>query len=434
MKEASDVTCLVVDHGLFIPVALRLSQFYKRVLYHKPGTEAFPTLSRGCIGDGFDQIECVSDPWPLVDKGDVDLAVFPDILDSGTQLHLESLGVPVWGSRKGDSIELSREKFLRILKDHGLDTPTFERVVGITSLKAFLKDKTDRYIKISRWRGSMETWHWRSWEEDENTLDGLAVKFGPLREFVPFLVFEPIDTPIEDGGDFINVDGQWPKLCLRGIESKDKGYFSSVTRIVDLPEYMQEILDVFGPVLGEYRYRNLFSMEVRVTDNKAVFIDPCCRGPLPATSSQMMVWKNIGDVIWAGAHGDLVEPEPAAKFTAECVLTMKGDKSNWRVLEWPKELEPWMKIADCCAVDGVLGIPPDDQHGNEIGWLVALGDTPKETIAKLKDKASILPEGVDAELSSLIDLVQEAETMREEGVPITPKPMPEPAEVVSNES
>lgn len=427
MKEASDVSCIVFDHGLFLPLAQRLSQFYKRVLYHKPGTEAFPTLNRGCIGDGFEEIECINDPWPLIDKGEIDLAVFPDILDSGTQLHLEKAGVAVWGSRQGDSIELSREKFLRILKDNDLPMPTFERVIGVTALREHMFDKENKYLKISRWRGSFETRHWRSWTEDESMLDGLAVKFGACKELVPFLVFDPIETDIEDGGDFYGVDGKWPKLCLRGIEAKDKGYFSSVTRIADLPDYFGEILDVFGKTLERYRYRNFFSVEIR----DGVFIDPCCRAPLPGTGSQMMAWANLGDIIWAGAHGELVDPAPDAKFTAECVLTMKCDKNAWRTLEIPKALKPWMKIPDCCCVDEVIGIPPDDTHGDEIGWLVALGDTPTDTIETLKDHSSQLPDGVEPHLEALVDLVQEAEKMREEGIPVTDKPMPEPAEVVS---
>lgn len=389
MKEASDVTCLFVDHGLFLPLAQRLSQFYKRVLYHKPGTEAFPTINRGCVGDGFGEIECCTDPWELIDKGEIDLAVFPDILDSGMQLHLEDLGIPVWGSRKGDSIELSREKFMGILKDAGLDSPKYERVVGLSDLMAHLFDKKDKFIKISRWRGSMETWHWRSWALDEDRLFGLGLKFGPLREYVPFLVFDSIQTDIEDGGDFLAVDGHWPYLCLRGIESKDKGYFSAVTHLNDLPDYTREILSVFGEVLKPYRYRNLFSVEIRVKDDKAYFIDPCCRGPLPATSSQMMVWKNIGDFVWSGAHGDLIELEPAAKFTAECALTMKRDKGAWSVVDVPEALKPWVKIPDCCEADGLLAIPPDDQHDETVGWLVALADSPKEIIETIKDEVAL---------------------------------------------
>lgn len=432
MKETSDLTCLFVDHGLFLPMAHRLSQFYSKVYYHKPGTEAFPTIQRGCIGDGFESVECCHDPWPLIDSGEIDLAVFPDILDSGMQLHLEKLGIPVWGSRKGDSIELSREKFLGILKNHGLDVPKYERIEGITALREFLRDKTDRYIKISRWRGSMETWHWRSWKEDENTLDMLAVRFGACRELVPFLVFEPIDTDIEDGGDFFCIDGQWPSRCLRGIECKDKGYFAAVTESLDLPDYIKEILEVFGKELATYRYRNLFSVEIRVNDDKATFIDPCCRGPLPGSGSQMMAWENFGEFVWHGANGELIDLVPAARFTAECVLTMKGDKSHWRTLEIPSELLPWMKVPDCCEVDGRIGIPPDDQHGEEIGWLVALGNTPSEVVQNLKDHASQLPDGVDAHLEALVDLIQEAEKMEDEDIPMTNQPLPEPAEVIES--
>lgn len=431
MKEASDVTCLFVDHGLFIPLAQRLSQFYKRILYHKPGTEAFPTINRGCIGDGFSEIECCVDPWRLVDSGEIDLAVFPDILDSGMELHLEQLGIPVWGSRKGDSIELSREKFLGILKNSGLECPTYERVVGLSSLMSHLRDKTDKFIKISRWRGSMETWHWRSWALDEDRLFSIGLKFGPLREYVPFMVFDSIETDIEDGGDFLTVDGLFPKLCLRGIESKDKGYFSAVTKVEDLPDYTQEILEVFGKELKPYRYRNMFSVEVRVRDDKAYFIDPCCRGGLPATGSQMMVWSNIADFIWVGAHGDLIELEPSAQFTAECAISLKRDKCAWSIMEVPKSIKPWVKIPDCCEVeDGLLAIPPDDQGDNTIGWIVALSDSPKSLVDTMKEQVSLLPDGVSASTESLVELIQEAERMDNEGLSITDKPLPEPTEVL----
>lgn len=431
-KTTDQVTALVVDHGLFLPWALHLGESYRRVLYHKLGTEAFPTLSKSCIGDGYEKVECISDPWELIDSGEIDLAIFPDLLDSGLQLHLEKLGIAVWGSRKGDAVELIREKFLKTLKELDLPVPTFQRIVGVTALREYLKDKQNLFIKISLYRGDFETSHWTDWGTDEGLLDVLAMRFGPLKEMVPFLVFEPIETDIEDGCDTWCIQGQFPDLVSRGIECKDKGLFSAVTPRVDLPDYLQEILDKFGPVLGHYDYRNLFSMEVRVKDDLAYFIDPTCRGPIPGSGTHMMLWENMAEVIWAGAHGEMVQPEPSANFAVECMLSCQSDdKAAWTVVDMPNKLRPWVKIGNSCEINDRIALPPEEGRDDLLGWLGAIGDTPSEAIEALKEHAALLPSNVTAHMEALVELVQEAEKMETEGIPLTDAPLPEPAEVVT---
>lgn len=428
-KRTDEVTALVVDTGLFLPLAQRLGRFYKRIVYWRPNSEAFPRMESAVIGDGFENIDRVDDPWKAIDEHEIDLAVFPDIGNAGMQLHLESIGIPVWGNRRADSLEQNREKFFKTLKAVGLPVPDYEKVVGITKLREHLKHKEDCYLKISKYRGTMETCHWRSWEEDEGLIDSLAVSLGPCREQMTFFVCEPIVTDIEDGMDSWSIDGQWPELCLRGIEAKDRAYLGAVSAKKDLPDYIQEIQKKFAPVLARFRSRGFFSMEIRVAKDAAYFIDPTPRGPLPGTSSHLMVWENLADVIWAGAHGELIEPEPAAEFTAECLLTMDS-ADEWRVFEIPKELEPWIKISDCCEVDGKIGIPPQHAHGEEIGWMVAVEDTPTKVIKKLKEQASKLPDGVKTRLDALVELVHEEEKMQSAGVPITDEKMPNAAAVV----
>lgn len=430
MKETANITCLVLDHNLFLPLALRLGESFKRVLYHTPWERGFPLLNDCVIGDGFPEIERCDDIWGAIDAGEVDLVVCPDIMHAGLQLHLEKLGIPVWGSRKADSIELNREKFMRILAELKLDVAPFEKVVGTTALAQYLRPREDVYVKISKYRGSMETTHFRSWELDENFVHRMALRFGTCRDKVPFLVFDSIDTDLELGCDTYCVDGQWPGLMLQGYEWKDKGYFASVTEHEKMPEHVQAVLDAFGPVLAPYRYRNEFSMELRKKGEQAFFIDPTCRGGLPSTGSQIVAWKNLPEIIWYGANGQLIEPEPDCNFTAECVLTIKTEKCEWGEIIVPDELAPWMKLAGCCQVDGVLGFPPSE--GDEIGWLVAKGDTPTETIERMKDLAAKLPPGVTAHLTSLVDLLKEIEKAEAEDIKFTDQKMPAPETVVSD--
>src|SRR6266404_6489108 len=86
MKEAKDVTACVVDHGLFIELAVRLSREYKRVLYYSPWEGGFPHLENCVLGDGYGEIERCNDIWAY--KTHIDLFVFPDLLHSGLQLEL----------------------------------------------------------------------------------------------------------------------------------------------------------------------------------------------------------------------------------------------------------------------------------------------------------------------------------------------------------
>ena len=219
LKPASEVTACVVCHGQFVAVARKLGEQFKKVYYWTPTERSFPTVQEAVIGDGFPEIEWVESFWDIKDK--VDCFIFPDIGFSGEQRELIKQGYPVWGARDSDSLETNRGKFLRTLEQLGMDVPHYEKVIGLDNLKLHLKDKTDKYIKISRWRGNFETTHWISWSDSEAGLDKYAVEFGAVKNKVAFYVFDPIKTDIEDGIDAYCIDGKFPQLVLHGVELKD---------------------------------------------------------------------------------------------------------------------------------------------------------------------------------------------------------------------
>lgn len=429
MKPASESTILIFDHGLFLPLAERMAREFKRVFYFSEWQEGFSTVNKACVGDGIPGVERVADFWTV--KDEVDCWCFPDIQKSGLQLELESQGCAVWGARSGDELELNRELFLKTLKYVGLDVPKFEVVRGITALTDLLRDTEDKFIKISRYRGSLETFHWRSWKLDENFLDLLAVRFGAVRELVKFIVFDPIDTPLEIGGDTYCVDGRWPSLMLHGIEAKDKGYFGAVTDTEKMPDQLKAVLDAFKDPLEKYRYRNFWSMEVRVTDDAAFFIDPTCRGGLPSSASQMELWSNLGEIILAGAHGELVEPVPAAKFSAEVLLKIKSDRGgNWRKCEIPKELRQWLKFSGHCEVDGLAWFAPEEDNDDACGWMVAIGDSPKEVLETMKEQVEMLADGLFTDLGPLADVIAAIDSGEDQGIEFSKAPLPEPGSVL----
>lgn len=430
MNDYSSQCALVYDNGLFLPFALKLAESFGRVLFFSPHETGFPLIEKCVIGDGFPAIERCNDIWEV--KNEVDLFCFPDIQNSGLQLELENQGKRVWGSRKGDSYELSRKKFLQALADVGLDVPAHERVTGLSELRRVLSEADgERYVKISRYRGTMETWRHISMEQSQPILDDLATKLGPLQESVPFLVFEPIDAMVEVGADTYCVDGMFPSWQIHGIEHKDKSYIGTWQIASELPEAVRRVNEAFSPLLSAERYRNFWSTEIRVTDDdKAFFIDPTCRLGSPSGEAQLEMIGNLADVVFAGAAGELVEPERAHQFAVQAILNVK-ERNRWNVLEVPEKVQQWVKLKDAVMVDGVIGIKTDTDTA--MGWVVGVGETLREAIDHVKATADALSGCVvDVDTQALALALQDVEKEEEAGIEFTPKEVPEPAAILES--
>jgi len=431
VKETKDVIGCVFGHGLAeIAIARRLAKGMKKVYIFTEWQEGLSTINRAIIGDGFEDIERVDEIWDV--KGDCDLFVFPDIQHSGLQLELEAQGKAVWGSRKADRYEWDRELFLATLADVGMQVPEHIVITGVTNLRMFLEDKEDYYLKISKYRGSMETCHWRNWKLDQGMLDSLAVRWGSVKEHMRVLCFPAIDTTLEIGGDTYCIDSQWPDRMLHGIEWKDKCYLGSVTKREDMPPQILEVLDKWGPVLGADRYRNQFSMEDRVvSDSEHYFIDATCRFGLPSTGSQLKNTKNWPDIVWYGANGILIQPDYDKQYTAEAMVKLSGDTGEWREVEMDEEMLDSFVPADCCMVEDKLCWPASDSGGSEeVGWLIAIGNSPEEVIANMNKIADDLPDGMDANTECLAYVLKEIHEEEEKGIEFGKQEIPEPAIVL----
>jgi hypothetical protein len=438
MKDISDCIFHIYDNGLFaVPLAQALARKAKEVWITTPWETGFSTINTGILGDGFENFKRMDDIWTR--KNDVSCFVFPDIQHAGLQLELESQGFPVWGPRLGDQQELNRELFMKTLKRVGLEVPPHVVKVGLDALGEHLLDAEDVYIKISKYRGSFETFHWRSWDLDKSSLALWRVRLGPAGDHLRFLVFDKIDTKLEIGIDTTCVDGRWPSICLHGIEAKDEAYLSAMTPRNKMPQQILDVQEAFSPIFSATRSRMQFSAEVRVLDGVGYFTDPTCRGGLPSTASQIEAWDNLPEMIWAGANGELLEPEVAKDsegddvgFTAEAILTIKGDKQIWGETIIPPELVRWIKPCYCCEIDGKLCFPPDESHGNAIGWLVATGSTAKKAVDKINEYADALPDGVTANTESLANVLAEIHEEKKQGIEFSPLEIPEPEVVLEN--
>ena len=431
--DLSTKTACLVDNGLFVELGIRLARDFGRVLYYNPGNQkGFPTITEAMIGDGMGEIERIDSFWPL--KNEIDCFVFPDINSSAIQLELISQGKPVWGSRAADRLEQYRAEFKGILMELGLEVGPYKVCHGLDELKAFLFNKKDRWIKFSKYRGSFETRGWVDYDTSRDVFDLLAIKFGPAQNIVNFIVEETIKTKVEWGYDGYFAGGKFPARSAQGVEEKDKCYIGAITEWADLPSEVRMINEAITPILAKFGYANFWSTELRITeDDKVYFIDPTCRMPSPAGEAQMELYGNLSEIIWAGAHGQCLDPEPTAKFCAEAIIDHNGDEQYWRRLVVSDEVRRFVKLYNVCKIDDAYCIPPLEHSCDSIGAVIGLGDTIEEAIEHLKENEKALNgQPITIHSEDLADALAEIHHADQQGIELTNEPVPDPAVVLQD--
>ena len=247
MTDLSSHSALVVDTGgQNVETALRLAKDFGKVYYCANFHRGFDRLPEAAPGMGFKEIEWVYDEFSV----EPDLYVFPDCTHMALQTWLVEQGKRVWGSRQASWLEHKRVKFLETVQNLGLSVPNWVQVNGLSELCNYLEDHPDVYVKCSYWRGSCETHHHISMPMSQSWLNHLERELGGLKEEVPFVVLESIDAISEIGYDGYCIDGQYPNLSMKGIETKDRSYIGAVTKYEDLEEPIRKVNEAFCPNLA----------------------------------------------------------------------------------------------------------------------------------------------------------------------------------------
>lgn len=421
MNDLSSKSVLIVDQGLFWPLAQRLKREFGRVGYFCDWKRGFPTAHEFDIGTGFDDVERIAQFWDKVDE--FDLICFPDILQGDLQLHLRKCGHLVWGSGKGEELELYRNYFKRMLKAVGLPVQPYRVITGIDGLREYLQQRGDKFVKLSLLRGITETFGVKKFWMSEARIDELEHTLGMRKRTTEFMVEDEIETNIECGIDTICVDGNFPSIAASGVEVKDVAYGAVVQDYADLPEGIQLVNERISPVLAKYQYRNFWSTEIRVAkDGTPYFIDPTCRHPSPAGECEHELWGNLGEMMWHGASGDLVDPVPTAKYAVQAIIFGERAKESWQGIAFPEKYRANVKLYFHCRIDGHdYVIPQTTAKMNEIGSVVATGNTLKEAADKCREIAETIEgDKIHVHTDRIQDVLAEFGDMEKKGMSLKP--------------
>lgn len=401
---------LVYDFGLFIEVAVTLSKAFGKTYYYSPWKNEYPSINPCLKGSGIEGITRVKNFESFIPK--VDLFVFPDVGDGALVKYLRDQGHRVWGSGPAESLELDRWKTKQMLKELGLPVQHCELVIGTKALREYLKEHPNVWVKTSIFRGDMETFRSASYEDSESRLDELDHKLGPRKSIFEFIVEDAIDSTdsnpvVEFGYDGYSIDGVNPVRSFCGYEIKSTSLIGCVIEYSKLPGYARRTNEALAPFLKKYRYRNFFSTELRIHEENgnhvAYLIDPCCRAGSPPHEIYLEIFSNWPEILWYGAEGKVVDPEPVSKYGVFLAMRADWADKNWQTVKVSDDVRHLVKLRNFCLINGVYQIIPSAYGRQQIGACIGLGDTPESAIEQcIEVSQQIRPEGmIDIEVESL---------------------------------
>lgn len=429
MKDVREITVTVVDFGSFISLSEKLAETCAHVNYHAPMEREFRDIDDEIIGYGIPKIHKIESFMEPDIVEATDLYVFPDIGYGGEQRYLKSIGKPVWGSMGADEQERLRTRFVDTIKRIGLPVVESVKIRGLDNLCNYLKDKKDLWIKVNEFRNNMETWHHQDWFHSEPTLRRLYIKFAAAPDLVWFVVQKNLPGATEIGYDGLNVDGWFPDSSYQGYEKKNELYLGARTDYDKLPEEVRLVNEKFSPVLEEHGFRNFFATEIRNFEGTPYFIDPTIRMPGQTGEQLLETMTNLPDVIWKGAHGELIQPEWAADFAASATLNYKGDLEDVKHIRVPDDARRWVKLCRYRQRGDEYIFPANKRE--DVGVVIGMADDIMATIESVKENfEAIGDESLSVKLEGFKDLLEDIQKAEKEGIEFTDRTVPDPDKVM----
>lgn len=413
----SSKTVTVIDNGLFVDIALRIAPHFKKVFYTSPWASAFPSSSKNLPGAGFDEIERVKWKNKAIEKSD--LLIYPDVYYGDEQETWARRGMPVWGSRMGELLELDRVGAKHLLEELGEPVGPYEVITGMDDLRKYLKEHGDVWVKQSLNRGDFETFYCEDYDLIEPRLGEIEHKLGAKKSIVEVIVEQSIDPALELGYDGFTIDGKWPARSFFGLENKDKGFIGKVVEWDDFPQVMKRSNEALSAYFHKHQYRGFYSSELRITDPETAYlIDPCCRAASPPHEIYLELFNNWPEIFYHGSNGKVVDPHPVYEFGVCAMIHSSWATKNWLPIRIEDSVRQYVKLRNHCRIQGVdYFVPQPESDLPEIGAVIGLGNSVREAEDHLRKNAEGLrAHDIDVKLDCFDEMYEELEDAEKYGV------------------
>ncbi len=382
-------TAVVIDNGIYFEFALHLARSFRKTYYFCEYHSAYPSIDKAAVGNEYVNghalhtfdgvaIHRITELWDIIDE--VDIAVFPDVGNGDLAEYLRRRGKLVFGSGRGEVLELGRMKAKAMLEQQGMPVHPFDAVIGTRALRDRLSAPGSCYVKISKYRGVFETFHHTHPEQTSIWINDIEQRLGKLAEIVHFMIEDPLEADVEVGGDSYTMDGQFPERCLAGTEIKDLGYCGKIFRYADQPGSVLRTDEGLACIFRELGYRGFYSTEIRETaSGHAHLIDFTARMPLPPGFLYGLMYSNLADIVWGTALGELVEPEVQAEYGMMVMLYSPFYKNHMLHVNFPEQYRDNIQLLLPVKIDGEYYCI-SEYDMDEFGAVSVAGNTIEECV------------------------------------------------------
>lgn len=377
-----DKSVCIYDSGFFVDVAVRMVKEFKKVYYFCPWESGYSKYRDYRIGTGIEGVERVKYFWDIEDK--VDLFIFTDCCFPSEQAKLRRDGKLVWGFAHTAWLENDRMALREWQEDQGMDVPETEEFLGLDEAEENIKE--GYYLKISQFRGDMETLKHYNYKCSEQFFDEQRVILGAGNETMPFQAEKEIKGS-EPGYDNITINGEHPKKILCGYEKKDEGYVAKWINYENLPPQLKKVDKKLMEVFKTEQTKGSYSTEIIVPNTKdGYLLDFTARQGNPPYQLFLSMVENLGEIYYNGAQGIVVEPKLKAKWGVIAIMDSEAVKTTDLPFLIDEKVKDFVFIMNRSDQNGITYSIP--QHNlSECGSVAGMGDTLDEAIAHCQKNA-----------------------------------------------
>lgn len=400
---------LCFDFGQFPELCNALAAKGKnKVYYYTSWPSAYPKYQDYVTGKNFEYLIKVEEFMDFVDLAKkVDVIVFPDVYNNGLAALLRESGLKVFGSGRGEILENQRGKLKKILKTVGLQVKPWTEIKGVHALKDYLLKNPDKFVKIDRYRGDLESFHAKDMDAVTLLIDELETVYGPFQDDFKFIVEDPIHTDLEYGVDTFFDGNDYVKPFSLGIEFQKSCY---IGHFVDtLPAPLQETMDKMKVALRKMDYRGPLSTEEKIVSLKEHYLlDWCSRFFSPGSLLYTEAIRNFPEVVKAVANKQHTRLDVKEKYWGAVPFTSeRAMAGKWVKLNVDPRFRGNVKFYKVASAGGKY-YAVKGQDENVVFVIVAGGNSVDEVIKKLKyyaDKADCM--GINKDVIGDLDIIKE---------------------------
>lgn len=327
-RRGDESKVLVVSTGIGLEHALGIAKNGYNTYYAVVHARAFPTVTDEIDGYGFNEIKKVWDWGQGLEEG-CETIIMTDSGFGAIADWLRIEGFNVFGAdNETEKMELDRVYFKNIMNKLGIKTPNYDVAKGVEELKSIIEKKGKRYIKVNRFRGSVETF--ATDEPDEVETRILMSEFGIFGNVATFLAEEPVgDEYVEIGFDALFNGEKFLDIVFDTLEKKGCGNITIAREIDNSPWY--SVLKRFEPYLRKNGYRGFFCAEGFWNGKEILVTDITPRFAYVCSYAYPRMIENYGDVIVRTAKGSDVEIKLRCRYSAQ--VGMYTDELKWKKLK-----------------------------------------------------------------------------------------------------